>query len=108
MKQTQSYSSIMSRGGTRRILSKNGDFNLLASVVLLALEDLKRPEPVLRSAAWAWLSSDRRGLCSFRWYCETLSLNRALVLRIASEKHTDRPILTGKADPAILPAWLDS
>ena len=104
MKQTQSYSSIMSRGGTRRILSKNGDFNLLASVVLLALEDLKRPEPVLRAVAWAWLTSDRRGLCSFRWYCENLGMNRALLLRNAREKHTDHPVLTGGADPAFLPA----
>ncbi len=108
MKQTQSYSSIMSRGSTRRILSESGAFNLLASVVLQALDDLDRSEPELRAAAWAWLTSDRRGLCSFHWYCQILSLNRALVLRIASEKHTDRPVLTVGADPAILPAWLDS
>ena len=99
MKQTRSYSSIMSRGSTHRILSESGDFNLLASVVLQALEDLKRPEPELRAAAWAWLSSDRRGLCSFRWYCQNLGMNRALLLRIAREKHTDRPVLTGGADP---------
>jgi len=106
MKQTRSYSTIMSRGGTRRILSGNGDFNLLASVVLLALEDLKRPEPELRAAAWAWLSSDRRGLCSFHWYCSALSMNRALVLRNAREKHADHPVLTGQADPSKLRAYL--
>ena len=92
----------------RQILSNSPDFNLLASVVLQALDDLERADTDERAAAWAWLTSDHCGLCSFRWYCQTLSLSRALVLRIAREKHTDRPILTGKADPAILPAWLDS
>jgi len=96
------------RYGTRRILSNSPDFNLLASVVLQALDDLEGADTDERAAAWAWLTSDRRGLSSFRWYCQTLSLNRALVLRIAREKHTDRPILSWRSDPAILPAWLDS
>ncbi len=78
------------RYGTRRILSNSFDFNLLASVVLQALDDLERADTDERAAAWAWLTSDRRGPCSFRWYCQTLSLNRALVLRIAREKHTEQ------------------
>ena len=78
------------RGGMRQILSNSSDFNLLASVVLQALDDLERADTDERAAAWAWLTSDRRGLCSFRWYCQTLSLNRALVLRIAREKHTEQ------------------
>ncbi len=79
------------QGGTRKILSNSSDFNLLASVVLQALDDLERADTDKRTAAWAWLTSDRSGLCSFRWYCQTLSLNRAIVLRIAREKRTDRP-----------------
>ncbi len=78
------------RYGTHQILSNSPDFNLLASVVLQALDDLERADTDERAAAWAWLTSDRLGLCSFRWYCQTLSLNRALVLRIAREKHTEQ------------------
>ncbi len=77
------------RYGTHQTLSNSPDFNLLASVVLQALDDLEHTDTDERAAAWAWLTSNRRSLCSFRWYCQTLSLNRAVVLRIAREKQTE-------------------
>ena len=86
----RSYSSSTPRDGTRRILSPDGSFNLLASVVLQALDDLKRAEPKRRADAWVWLTSDNRDLCSFHWYCVALSMNRALLLRIAAENYRKR------------------
>ena len=79
------------RYGTHQILSNSPDFNLLASVVLQALDDLERADTDERAAAWAWLTSNRRSLCSFRWYCQTLSLSRALVLRGLQDKLRYRP-----------------